>query len=156
MAEANAATEKPSLAARAGAAVREGWDNLRIGDGHFTAWLRQGFKELTHLLLPAFPSGQHIAEEPGLFGNPTQGEVARGREAEPASQPRVAALNEEPIRRQTAVRSNGEIAEGPGMTAQEQDLPSPSEIADSNDRQQGQRPGQQQGQSQSNKRGRGM
>ncbi len=46
--------------------IKNGWENLRIGDGHFTAWFRQGFKELTHMLLPAFPQGQHIVEEPGL------------------------------------------------------------------------------------------
>jgi hypothetical protein len=143
MADTNAATEKPSLAARAeaavkraGTAVKDGWNNFRVGDGHFTAWLRQGFKELTHMLLPAFPGGQHIVEEPGLFGNPTQGEVASSREEDPAARQRVAGLNEEPMRRKAAVRS-------------------PSEIADSKERQQGQQPGQQQGQSQSQSRGRG-
>jgi hypothetical protein len=98
MAEASATAEKPSWVARAGAAIKDGWENLRIGDGHFTAWFRQGFKELTHMLLPAFPQGQHIVEEPGLFGNPTQGEVARGREDQPSARQRVSALNEEPMR----------------------------------------------------------
>src|SRR5262249_22957018 len=52
-----------------------------IGEGHFDAWVRQGLKEVTHGLLPAFPQ-QHgqIIEEPGLFGNPTQGEVAKARD----------------------------------------------------------------------------
>jgi hypothetical protein len=90
--------------------LRQAWDNFHVGQGHFTAWLRQGFKELTHLLLPAFPAGQHIIEEPGLFGNPTQGEVARGREDEGPAKERVSVLNEEPVR--TRSGSPGEIAEG--------------------------------------------
>jgi hypothetical protein len=85
--------------------VAEGWDNLKIGRGHFMAWVREGFKELTHMLLPAFPQGQHVIEEPGLFGNPTQGEVARGRQDElikpmTAAAVEVSALNEEPVRGQ--------------------------------------------------------
>jgi hypothetical protein len=87
--------------------VKEGWDNLHIGRGHFMAWVREGFKELTHMLLPAFPQGQHVIEEPGLWGNPTQGEVARGRQDE-AVRPmttaavEVSTLNEEPVRGQPA------------------------------------------------------
>jgi hypothetical protein len=83
------------------AKARNWWENLRIGDGHFMAWFRQGFKELTHMLLPAFPHGQHIIEEPGLWGNPTQGEVAGAREEDPLAKQRVAALNEEPMRRRS-------------------------------------------------------
>jgi hypothetical protein len=92
--------------------TKNGWENLRIGDGHFTAWFRQGFKELTHMLLPAFPQGQHIVEEPGLWGNPTQGEVARGREDQPSARQLVSALNEEPLQKRTSVRSPADLVEG--------------------------------------------
>jgi hypothetical protein len=51
----------------------------KIGAGHAAAMGRLGLKELTHNILPAFPQGQHIMEEPGLAGNPTQGEVATMR-----------------------------------------------------------------------------
>jgi hypothetical protein len=51
----------------------------KIGAGHAAAMGRLGFKELTHNILPAFPQAQHIMEEPGLAGNPTQGEVATMR-----------------------------------------------------------------------------
>jgi hypothetical protein len=93
------------------AKARDSWENLRIGDGHFTAWFRQGFKELTHMLLPGFPHGQHIVEEPGLFGNPTQGEVARGREDLPSAQRHVSALNEEPMQKRTSARSPADLME---------------------------------------------
>jgi hypothetical protein len=53
----------------------------KIGAGHFQAWLRQGFKEVAQVL-PAFNQGQHIVEEPGLFGNLTPGEIAKGKEQE--------------------------------------------------------------------------
>jgi hypothetical protein len=86
-----------------GHSLKEGWDDLHIGRGHFMAWVREGFKELTHMLLPAFPGGQHVIEEPGLFGNPTQGEVAKGRQDSPGTYlstaaVEVSALNEEPVR----------------------------------------------------------
>ena len=97
---------------RTWSAAKERWDNLHIGQGHFMAWVREGFKEVTHMLLPAFPAGQHIIEEPGLFGNPTQGEVARGREEQGPAKERVSALNEEPLRTRSQVTSPGEIAEG--------------------------------------------
>jgi hypothetical protein len=92
--------------------VKEGWENLHIGRGHFTAWVRLGFKELTHMLLPAFPQGQFINEEPGLWGNPTQGEVARGRQDEAikpmtAAALQVSSLNEEPVRGESARSSPG-------------------------------------------------
>lgn len=77
--------------------AKDGLDNFRIGDGHFMAWIRLGFKEVTHMLLTAFPQGQHIIEEPGLWGNPTQGEVATARKEDQAAKQRVAALNEEPM-----------------------------------------------------------
>ena len=51
----------------------------KIGAGHAHAWLRQGGKELAQIL-PAFNHGQHIVEEPGLAGNLTPGEVAKGKE----------------------------------------------------------------------------
>ena len=59
----------------------------KIGEGHLGAMGRLGYKELTHNILPAFPhQGQHIIEEPGLMGNPTQGEVAQARKG-PGSGP---------------------------------------------------------------------
>jgi hypothetical protein len=51
----------------------------KIGAGHAHAWLRQGAKELAQFL-PAFNNGQHVVEEPGLAGNLTPGEVAKGKE----------------------------------------------------------------------------
>jgi hypothetical protein len=65
----------------AGGVLQKAWDAVpRVGDGHATAMARLGLKELTHNILPAFPhQGQHIIEEMGLFGNPTQGEVANDR-----------------------------------------------------------------------------
>jgi hypothetical protein len=71
----------PSLGAMAVAAAEKAWNELPVlGEGHATAMLRQGFKELTHGLLPAFPQHGHVVEEPGLLGNPTQGEVAKARD----------------------------------------------------------------------------
>jgi hypothetical protein len=111
-------------AARNGAHnVKEGWDDLHIGRGHFTAWMRQGFKELTHMLLPAFPQGQHVIEEPGLWGNPTQGEVARGRQDElikpmTAAAAEVSKLNEEPVRGQPE-RSSPAAPAAPQPSGQE-------------------------------------
>ncbi len=56
-------------------------EKRKIGEGHAAAMGRLGHKELTHNILPAFPhQGQHIIEEPGLVGNPTQGEVADARD----------------------------------------------------------------------------
>jgi hypothetical protein len=52
----------------------------KLGEGHVAGMARLGLKELTHNILPAFPhQGQHVIEEPGIFGNPTQGEVAQAR-----------------------------------------------------------------------------
>jgi hypothetical protein len=46
-------------------------DDRKIGEGHFMAWIREGFKELAQAL-EAFPGqGIHHVEEPGLLGNPT-------------------------------------------------------------------------------------
>jgi hypothetical protein len=103
--------------------IKEGWDNLHIGRGHFMAWIREGFKELTHMLLPAFPQGQHVIEEPGLWGNPTQGEVARGRQDElikpmNAAAVEVSALNEEPVRGQLE-RSSPAAPAAPQPSGQE-------------------------------------
>jgi hypothetical protein len=111
-------------AARNGAHnVKEGWDNLQIGRGHFTAWVREGFKELTHMLLPAFPQGQFIVEEPGLWGNPTQSEVAKGRQDElvkpmTAAAVEVSAMNEEPVRGQPE-RSSPAAPAAPKHSGQE-------------------------------------
>ena len=46
-------------------------EDRKLGEGHFAAWMRQGFKEIAQAL-HAFPGqGIHQVEEPGLFGNPT-------------------------------------------------------------------------------------
>lgn len=49
----------------------------KIGEGHAQAMLRQGLREAQAL----FYSGSNIAREPepGMFGNPTQGEIAADR-----------------------------------------------------------------------------
>lgn len=53
-------------------AVKQWWQDLRIGDGHAAAMARLGFKEVAQAL-PAFPESTiRPVEEPGLFGNPTQ------------------------------------------------------------------------------------
>jgi len=61
------------------AGVENWWGNLHVGTGHGEAWMRQGGKELSQFLV-AFPQGQHVVEEPGLFGNLTPGEIAKGKE----------------------------------------------------------------------------
>jgi hypothetical protein len=144
----DATPEKASLIALAGAAVKEklgdikeGWDNLHIGEGHFAAWIRQGFKELTHQLLPAFPQGQHVVEEPGLVGNPTQGEVARGRQDEQPSKQEVAALNEEPMPTQTLPPSPADLVERHGLASRQQpdgQQVSPADLVERNGLGQGQ------------------
>ena len=58
--------------------AKEWWNDLRVGDGHAGGMARAGLKELA-AALPAFPDHQRVVEEPGVFGNPTQGEVARAR-----------------------------------------------------------------------------
>jgi hypothetical protein len=46
-------------------------EDRKLGEGHFVAWMREGFKEIAQAL-QAFPGqGIHQVEEPGLFGNPT-------------------------------------------------------------------------------------
>ena len=100
--------------------IKEGWDNLHIGRGHFMAWVRQGFKELTHLLLPAFPQGQHVVEEMGLFGNPTQGEVAIARKDQPQVKSQVSALNEEPMNTSQNVTSPADLVAGNVQGQQQQ------------------------------------
>jgi hypothetical protein len=92
--------------------LKQAWNNLpTIGQGHFVAWLRQGLKELTHMLLPAFPQGQHVVEEPGLWGNPTQGEVARNRQDQEPMKQQVAALNEEPPKVALSATSPADLVE---------------------------------------------
>ena len=52
--------------------LQEGWDNLRIGDGHVAGMIRLGAHEWTQALA-AFPdSNIRPMEEPGVWGNPTQ------------------------------------------------------------------------------------
>jgi hypothetical protein len=67
----------------AGGVLQKAWGAVpRVGDGHAMGMVRLGFKELAHGMLPAFPPGQQIIDQPGLFGNPTQGEVAKDRQQE--------------------------------------------------------------------------
>ena len=78
------------------------------------------------MLLPAFPQGHHVIEEPGLFGNPTQGEVARGRQDElikpmTAAAVEVSALNEEPVRGQPE-RSSPAAPQTSGQEAPNKDI----------------------------------
>lgn len=47
----------------------------KIGEGHAPAMVRLGFKELA-AALPAFPGGQQIQDDPGLYGNATQQEAS--------------------------------------------------------------------------------
>ncbi|MHC5540041.1 hypothetical protein ACYOEI_17620 [Singulisphaera rosea] len=62
---------KPGIVQRAVQAFKEGWENLRVGDGHATAMGRLGGHELTQALA-AFPdSNVRPIEEPGVCGNPT-------------------------------------------------------------------------------------
>ena len=49
----------------------------KIGEGHFSAWLRQGLRELRGALYPE----SNVAQSPeyGLYGTKTPGEVAEDR-----------------------------------------------------------------------------
>jgi len=49
----------------------------KIGEGHFSAWLRQGLRELRGALYPE----SNVAQQPeyGLYGTKTPGEVAEDR-----------------------------------------------------------------------------
>ncbi|MFT3686361.1 MAG: hypothetical protein QM783_15815 [Phycisphaerales bacterium] len=55
----------------------------KIGEGHASAMLRQGFKELQ----AAMYTGSNVAREPepGTFGTPTHGEIAADRK--PGTEP---------------------------------------------------------------------
>jgi hypothetical protein len=65
----------------------------KIGAGHLEGMIRQGHKEIAQIL-PAFNNGQHIVEEPGIFGNLTPGEVADGKEKDLELD-----RNQEPVKR---------------------------------------------------------
>lgn len=49
----------------------------KIGEGHFSAWLRQGLREVRGMLYPE----SNVAQQPeyGLYGTRTPGEVAADR-----------------------------------------------------------------------------
>ena len=49
----------------------------KIGEGHFSAWMRQGLRELRGALYP----DSNVAQSPeyGLYGTKTPGEVAEDR-----------------------------------------------------------------------------
>jgi hypothetical protein len=49
----------------------------KVGEGHFSAWLRQGLREFRALLYPESNVAQ--APEYGLYGTRTPGEVAEAR-----------------------------------------------------------------------------
>lgn len=52
-------------------------EERKFGEGHFMAWIREGFKEIAQAL-EAFPGqGIHHVEEAGLVGNPTPQLVTR-------------------------------------------------------------------------------
>jgi hypothetical protein len=52
----------------------------KIGEGHFSAWMRQGLRELR----AAFYPDSNVAQPPeyGLYGTKTPGEVAQDRRSE--------------------------------------------------------------------------
>lgn len=51
--------------------IKEGWENLHVGDEHAKGMAKLGLHELTQAL-PAFPdSNIRPLEEPGVFGNET-------------------------------------------------------------------------------------
>ncbi len=66
----------------------------KIGDGHASAMARQGLAELRG----AFFNESNVAQPPmaGLYGTPTQGEVAAAREVDDEAAAKVQELNEEP------------------------------------------------------------
>ncbi len=49
----------------------------KVGEGHFSAWLRQGLRELRAVFYPE----SNVAQQPeyGLYGTRTPGEVAEAR-----------------------------------------------------------------------------
>lgn len=85
MAKSNEQTEdkKPPVLQKAVAKVADGvnkwWEELRIGDGHAAAMGRLGLAELRQ----ALSHGHGSVEQPtgpGIFGAPTQGEIAEARD----------------------------------------------------------------------------
>lgn len=68
---------KQTLVGKMVEGAKEGWDNLRVGDGHLSAMGRLGMKELRNAVTP---SQDGIADtEIGLYGTLTQGEIAQSR-----------------------------------------------------------------------------
>lgn len=67
---------------------------LKIGAGHAEAFFRQGLSELRG----AFYNESNVAQPPtpGLYGVPTQGEVASARSQDERDAMEKQALNEEP------------------------------------------------------------
>lgn len=69
--------QKEGLLSRMAGNVKQGWDELRIGDGHASAMLRLGLKELRNA---ANPSRESVsATDQGLYGEVTPGEIDRTR-----------------------------------------------------------------------------
>lgn len=51
----------------------------KIGTGHLMGMFRKGFVELGEYVQPSHQGGIHSVEDPGIWPNQTQGEVADGR-----------------------------------------------------------------------------
>lgn len=67
----------------------------KIGDGHLAAMARLGLAELR--AAAAFPESNIVQPSvPGLYGVPTQGEVAAAREPDAEAASKAQELNEEP------------------------------------------------------------
>lgn len=59
--------------------LKEKWENLHIGGGHAGGMLRKGAVELGQYM-PAFNNaGMTTVEDPAIFPNATQGEIATAR-----------------------------------------------------------------------------
>lgn len=68
----------------------------KIGSGHMAAMARLGLAEIR--AAAAFPESNVVQPPvPGLYGVPTQGEVAAAREADADASSKLRELNEEPL-----------------------------------------------------------
>lgn len=71
--------QKPTLLGKLAEGVKNWWENLHIGNGHAAGMGRLGLAELRQ----AASYGHGSVEQPtgpGIFGAPTQGEIAEARE----------------------------------------------------------------------------
>jgi hypothetical protein len=60
-----------SILQRAIDGIQQGWEDLRIGDGHAAGMARLGGHEITQALVALPDSNVRPMDEPGVFGNPT-------------------------------------------------------------------------------------